>query len=81
MELLFGKPCAHCQSGWQTRRWARYDGTGSWKMHQRGSMIFDDYELIFCERNGWFTRHRFLTALLVVGIPIYGTLGILVALG
>jgi hypothetical protein len=60
-EFLFGHDCPYCKRGWGTKRWARYDDTGSWRMHQRGSITFDTYESVYCERNGWFSRHWLTT--------------------
>lgn len=76
-EFFFGKPCPRCEGGNRARdRWVRFDGTGSWNMHPYRD---DDGEMnsAFCERNGWFTRHRFATVALVLAIPAYSWFAIL----
>ncbi len=64
-KFLFGEQCPHCRESGNVHRWSRYDGTGSWRMHQWGH-----YESFFCERNGWFSRHWFITRVLI-GAPSF----------
>lgn len=58
--------CPMCDAGWPVKRWYREDGTGSWRMHQRGSVTFDNFESHFCRKNSWVSRHRLVTAFIGV---------------
>lgn len=75
-EFLFGAECRRCKGGSFAKRWDRYDGTGSWRMHHTwigpGHDPLIDYGDEYCARNGWFSRHRFTTVMiaLVVGLVI-----------
>lgn len=68
-KFLFGERCQLCDDGSRRRRWSRYDGTGSWRMHTvhtgEGYDPINDYDSAFCQRNGWFSRHWVATALIV----------------
>jgi hypothetical protein len=73
-EFLFGSPCQRCEGGSYAKRWARYDGTGSWRMHHTwigpGHDYLFDYGDEYCARNGWFSRHRLLTALIAAVLAL-----------
>lgn len=74
--FLFGSECPLCNDGEIAHRWTRYDGTGSWRMHERGSVTFDTYKSKHCARNGWFTRHRLVTAMIVLAVGFFVIAGI-----
>lgn len=83
-DFLFGSDCPRCKAGSFTRRWNRYDGTGSWRMHHTwygpGHDPLMDYGDEYCARNGWFSRHWFATALIVFAVGFFVIAGINAAL-
>jgi hypothetical protein len=62
--------CQYCDDGVRVDSWARYDGTGTWRMHRvhtgEGFDPINDYDSVFCAYNGWFRRHRLITAFIIV---------------
>lgn len=78
-EFLFGSACPRCNGGAHPRRWSRYDGTGSWRIHPTGYFP-DTYETSYCGRNGWFSRHWFTTVVIVFVIGLSVCVGVNVAL-
>jgi hypothetical protein len=82
-EFLFGSECRRCKGGSFAKRWDRYDGTGSWRMHHTwigpGHDPLIDYGDDNCSRNGWFSRHWFTTAFIVIVIGLSVLVGVNVA--
>jgi hypothetical protein len=78
-KFLFGSECPRCKGGSFAKRWQRHDGSGSWRMHHTwigpGHDPLIDYGDDFCERNGWFTRHRLLTVAFAVGFFVIAGIG------
>jgi hypothetical protein len=82
-EFLFGSACRRCKGGSFAKRWQRYDGTGSWRMHHTwigpGHDSLIDYGDDYCARNGWFSRHWFTTTIIVIVIGLSLLVGVNVA--
>lgn len=75
-KFLFGSECPLCKDGRHVERVNFYDGKGSMRTHKRGSVTFDTYESKYCARNGWFMRHRLVTAVIVFAIGFFVIAGI-----